>query len=282
MKDNNVKPLLKLYDQPPEILASDLVKVGVLALFFQRAIETEASWALFSPFAIFWITLAATAVWAVSYRFNLSKGMFLIVFFGTVCIFGIPAILEAVSPYVPSLGWFQPYHGMAAGLGSLAPQASSGAYAVFTIIAAVVWSAAWLWARWMRPRVHLTQTHLVVIQPDGKQDTHELIGLHMEEDPFDYSEVATHGAGSVALKTRSGKVIVSLSRVIGLYWCITRFWLTPKKTLIDHLTRGVSSESSSASSSQDDVYDAMDDEPEGDGAPGNDGDDATSRKDEIR
>lgn len=279
-KDDTGKTLLKLYDHYPEILASDLIKLGLVAMFFQRAVETEAAWAFFSPFAIFWMTTAMTIVWAISYRFNLSKGRFLIVFFGTICVFGIPAILEACSPYVPNFHWFRPYHGMALLLGKFAPQASSGAYGVYTLLATIVWLVAWAAARWGRQRLHLTRTHLIVIQADGKQDTHELVGLHMEEDPFDYSEVVSHGAGSVALKTRGGKVLGELKRVTGLYWCLFRFWQTPKKVLIDQLTRESSGKKGAGQGSQD-QYDDSDDDPHGDATP--DGSQSgDSREAEIR
>ena len=51
----------------------------------------------------------------------------------------------------------------------------------------------------------------------GKGERFELIGLKTENEPLDYLELFLAGVGSLTLKTRMGKPIFTMKRVMGLY-----------------------------------------------------------------
>jgi hypothetical protein len=143
-------------------------------------------------------------------------------------LFGIPAVLEIVGLFhKDALGAWHPFASIGRWLGAFAPTASAGAYAFVALCGGGVWLAAFIWSR-LNMSATLDEAGLTIVRVDGKRERYELIGLKTEADPFDYSERAALGIGSLTLKTRTGKMIFSMKRVIWLYRIPLLFWISPK------------------------------------------------------
>jgi len=227
-----LKPV-RLYDHLPEILVGPLALYYAFLAFLQLAHDLEWNWAPFDESTIFWLAAAGTVSWQITYRWNLSKKNFVLVVALLGFFFGIPAVLEVVGLFhQDSLGSWHPFSTIARWLGAFAPQASAGAYGFIALCGGGVWLASYIWSR-----VHLSATldesGLTIVRVDGKRERYELIGLKTEADPFDYGERAALGVGSLTLRTRTGKMIFSMKRVVGLYRIPLFFWIPPKINRIE-------------------------------------------------
>jgi hypothetical protein len=226
---------VKLHDHIPEILVVQLAVLFTILAALQLAIDLNWRWKPVSEHTVFWVGAAFSLLWVVSYRWNLSKKNFLIVVGLTGTFFGIPAVLEIVGRVVPeTLGWFAPFSTIGHALGAFAPTASAGAYAFVALACWIITGAAAAWSM-LHLRVKIDESGLTIARADGKRERYDLIGLKTETDPFDYSERAALGIGSLTLKTRAGKQIFTMKRVIGLYRIPLLFWLTPKLQRIEQL-----------------------------------------------
>lgn len=226
---------IKLYDHIPEILVVELAVVFTVLAVFQLAIDLQWRWTPLSADTVFWLASTFSLFWAVSYRWNLSKKNFLIATGLAGTFIGIPAALEIVGKFAPeALGWFAPFTTIGRWLGAFAPRASAGAYAFVALVCWMVTALAFIWSR-VHMRAKLDESGLSIKRADGKRVRYDLIGLKTEEDPFDYSERAALGIGSLTLRTRAGKHIFSMKRVIGLYRIPWLFWVSPKLNRIDEI-----------------------------------------------
>ena len=66
-------------------------------------------------------------------------------------------------------------------------------------------------------KVQIDESGLTINRMGGKGERFELIGLKTENEPLDYLELFLAGVGSLTLKTRMGKPIFTMKRVLGLY-----------------------------------------------------------------
>ena len=66
-------------------------------------------------------------------------------------------------------------------------------------------------------KVQIDESGLTINRMGGKGERFELIGLKTENEPLDYLELFLAGVGSLTLKTRMGKPIFTMKRVMGLY-----------------------------------------------------------------
>ncbi len=105
----------------------------------------------------------------------------------------------------------------------------------------------------------LDESGLTIVRVDGKRERYELIGLKTEADPFDYSERATLGIGSLTLQTRTGKMIFSMKRVIWLYRIPFLFWIPPKIDQIEEVLSYQGKTTIVSASERADLIEAMDD-----------------------
>ena len=226
---------VKLHDHVPEILVIQLAVLFTVLAALQFSIDLNWRWKPVSQHTVFWVGAGFALLWAVSYRWNLSKKNFLIVVGLTGTFFGIPAALEIVGKVVPdTLGWFAPFSTVGRALGAFAPTASAGAYAFLALVSWIISGVALTWSI-VHMRAKLDESGLSIARADGKRERYDLIGLKTETDPFDYSERAALGIGSLTLQTRAGKEIFTMRRVVGLYRIPLLFWITPKLTRIDEL-----------------------------------------------
>jgi hypothetical protein len=255
---------VRLYDHIPEILVGPLALYYSLLALLQLAHDLEWAWAPVDKHTIFWVAAAGTIAWVVSYRWNLSKKNFVLVVALFGFLFGIPAVLEIMGawrPFATIGGWLQAF----------APTASAGAYGFVALCGWGVWLAAFIWSR-LNMSATLDESGLTIVRVDGRRERYELIGLKTEADPFDYSERASLGIGSLTLKTRTGKMIFSMKRVIWLYRIPLLFWIPPKIDRIEDVLSYQGKMTVVDSSDRAEMVEAMDDVNEGDeGAVGDEG-----------
>jgi len=218
---------IRLYDHIPEILVGPLALYYSLLALLQLAHDLQWRWAPVDQHTIFWLAAAGTIAWLISYRWNLSKKNFVLVVALFGLLFGIPAVLEI-------MGAWHPFATIGGWLKAFAPTASAGAYGFVALCGWGVWLAAFIWSR-LNMSATLDESGLTIVRVDGKRERYELIGLKTEADPFDYSERAALGIGSLTLKTRTGKTIFSMKRVIWLYRILLLFWVPPKINRIEEV-----------------------------------------------
>ena len=227
---------VKLNDHIPEILVVELAVLFTVLAALQFAFEMKWPWPPAGEqrqHTIFWLGAICSLLWAVSYRWNLSKKNFLIVvgLFGTFV--GIPAAIEIVGKFTPdALGWFAPFTSIGRGLGVARGQRGRLCLPGPGVL------------DYLGSGIHLEpaasagqagRSGAAHHRADGKRKRYDLIGLKTEEDPFDYSERALLGIGSLSLRTRAGKPIFSMKRVIGLYRIPLLFWVRPKLQRIEEV-----------------------------------------------
>jgi hypothetical protein len=227
---------IRLYDHVPEILVGQLALFYSLMALLQMACDFQWKMQPLNQHTIFWLSAAGTIAWIISYRWNLSKKNFVLVVALFGFLFGVPAILEIVGVFDAegTLGSFHPFSTVGNWLGKLAPTASAGAYTFAALVGWGVWLTAFIWSR-LHMSATLDESGLTIVRVDGKRERYELIGLKTETDPFDYSELAMLGIGSLTLQTRTGKMIFSMKRVIWLYRIPLLFWITPKVKILEEL-----------------------------------------------
>ena len=257
------KPV-RLYDHIPEIL------VGPLALFYgllsmlQYAHVSKWAWIPIDESTIFWVASTGTIAWLISYRWNLSKKNFVLVVALFGFLIGIPAVLEIVGIFhQEALGAWHPFATIGTWLGAFAPTASPGAYAFAALCGSGIWLTAFVWSR-LHMSATLDESGLTIVRVDGKRERYELIGLKTEADPFDYSERAAMGIGSLTLQTRTGKMIFSMKRVIWLYRIPFMFWISPKIDRIENVLSYQGKTTVVSASERADLIEAMDDATDGD------------------
>lgn len=202
------KPL-SLHDHKPGILAGFPALVFLLLALLSLPDQLAWSWRPVSPHLLFWIGVVAGIFWYVALRFNLSQRRFFLVFGLLGTFFGIPAALE-VSGVIRPFAWLG-HH-----LGSLRPQVNAGAWLVGAMVFGIVWLINFIWSR-THLRVRIDENGLYVSRLGARTERYDLIGLKAETEPIDYAETFLAGIGSLALKTRTGKDIFRLQRVVHLY-----------------------------------------------------------------
>jgi hypothetical protein len=242
---------VRLYDHIPEILVGPLALFYSLLALLQLAHDSEWAWALADEHTIFWVAAAGTIAWIISYRWNLSKKNFVLVVALFGLIVGIPALLEI-------MGAWHPFATIGGWLKAFAPTASAGAYAFIALCGWGVWLTAFIWSR-LNMSATLDESGLTTVRVDGRRERYELIGLKTEADPFDYSERASLGTGSLTLKTRTGKMIFAMKRVIWLYRIPLLFWIPPKIDRIEDVLSYQGKMSVVSSSDRAEIIEAMDD-----------------------
>ena len=104
----------------------------------------------------------------------------------------------------------------------------------------------------------LDESGLTIVRVDGRRERYELIGLKTEADPFDYSERASLGIGSLTLRTRTGKMIFSMKRVIWLYRIPLLCWIAPKIDRIEEVLSYQGKMTVVDTSDRTEIVDAMD------------------------
>lgn len=202
------KPL-RLHDHKPGILAGFPAIVFLLLALLSLPDQLAWSWRPLSPHLLFWIGVVAAIFWYVALRFNLSQRRFFLVFGLLGTFFGIPAALE-VSGVISPFAW------LGRQLGTLRPQVNAGAWLVAAMVFGIVWLTNFIWSR-THLRVRIDENGLYVSRLGARTERYDLIGLKAETEPIDYAETFLAGIGSLALKTRTGKEIFRLQRVVHLY-----------------------------------------------------------------
>jgi len=202
------KPL-RLHDHKPGILAGCPAIVFAVLALLSIPDQFEWSWRPVSPHLLFWIGVVAGVFWYVALRFNLSQRRFFLVFGLVGTFFGIPAALEIA-------GVIHPFAWLGARLGSLKPEVNAGAWLVLSLLFGVVWLLNFIWSR-THLRVRIDENGLYVSRLGARTERYDLIGLKAETEPIDYAETFLAGIGSLAIKTRTGKEIFRLQRVVHLF-----------------------------------------------------------------
>ncbi|MGB0714596.1 MAG: hypothetical protein ACPGXK_01880 [Phycisphaerae bacterium] len=200
---------IHLHDHKPGILAGFPAVVFVLLTLLALPQQLEKSWAPVSLHMLFWIGLSTGIFWYIALRFNLTQKRFFLVFGLAGTFVGIPAALELA-------GIIQPFQWIGRQLGALKPEVNAGAWFVLALVFAIVWLVNFVWSR-THLRVRLDENGMYVSRLGAKTERYDLIGLKTETEPVDYAETFLAGIGSLAIKTRTGKEIFRLDRVVNLY-----------------------------------------------------------------
>ena len=245
---SSLKPII-LYDHLPGILAGyPAVLFGLLAIlsaftypvvdetFVTKVEETQARYVeskdadadtvavltqdppyellnkrqpLINSHMLFWIGLSIMLVWYVAFRFNMPKNKFILMAALLGCFIGIPVILELT-------GFFKIFSWLGTALGSLEPSVNTGTWIVMSLVFFIIWLCNYIYSL-THLKVQLDESGLTINRMGGKGERFELIGLKTENEPLDYLELFLAGVGSLTLKTRMGKPIFTMKRVMGLY-----------------------------------------------------------------
>ena len=163
----------------------------------------------FNSHMLFWIGLSIMVVWYIAFRFNMPKSKFILMAALLGCFIGIPVILEVTTRFTV-FSWLG---GM---LGSLEPSVNTGAWIVMSLVFFIIWLCNFIYSL-THLKVQLDESGLTINRMGGKGERFELIGLKTENEPLDYLELFLAGVGSLTLKTRMGKEIFTMKRVMGLY-----------------------------------------------------------------
>ena len=164
---------------------------------------------LINSHMLFWVGLSIMLVWYVAFRFNMPKSKFILMAALLGCFIGIPVILELT-------GFFKIFSWLGAALGSLEPSVNTGAWIVMSLVFFIIWLCNYIYSL-THLKVQLDESGLTINRMGGKGERFELIGLKTENEPLDYLELFLAGVGSLTLKTRMGKPIFTMKRVMGLY-----------------------------------------------------------------
>ena len=164
---------------------------------------------LFNSHMLFWVGLSIMLVWYVAFRFNLPKSKFILMAALLGCFIGIPVILELT-------GFFKIFSWLGVALGSLEPSVNTGAWIVMSLVFFIIWISNYVYSL-THLKVQIDESGLTINRMGGKGERFELIGLKTENEPLDYLELFLAGVGSLTLKTRMGKPIFTMKRVMGLY-----------------------------------------------------------------
>ena len=246
--NSSLKPII-LYDHLPGILAGYpavlFALLAILSLFSYRAVdealikeldETKAAYVqndaasadtvalltaetpypLFNIYQprinshmLFWVGLSIMVVWYVAFRFNMPKSKFILMAALLGCFVGIPVLLELTTRFTV-FSW------LGQALGHLEPSVNTGAWIVMSLVFFIIWLCNFIYSL-THLKVQLDESGLTINRMGGKGERFELIGLKTENEPLDYLELFLAGVGSLTLKTRMGKPIFTMKRVIGLY-----------------------------------------------------------------
>ena len=230
MKEMKRKITLKpiyIYDHLPDILCGYPALVFLMLAALSMTSVQESLNLRLSQDSIFWIGLVVLLAWFIAFRYNLPKSRFWLVF-GLIGTFvGIPVILELT-------GYIAPFAWLGRQLGSLAPQASTGAWLLGAIVFGIGWLCSLVWSR-THLRVKLDESGLTIKRLGGRGERFDLIGLKTEDEPIDYLESFVAGIGSLSLKTRMNKPIFTMKRVVGLYWSPLVPWRKGTLTRIEEM-----------------------------------------------
>lgn len=158
---------------------------------------------------LFWVGLSIMLVWYVAFRFNMPKSKFILMAALLGCFIGIPVVLELT-------GIFGVFSWLGTALGSLEPSVNTGAWVVMSLVFFIIWLCNYIYSL-THLKVQLDESGLTINRMGGKGERFELIGLKTENEPLDYLELFLAGVGSLTLKTRMGKPIFTMKRVMGLY-----------------------------------------------------------------
>jgi hypothetical protein len=190
-------------------------KLTAAAAEFPEAAKTKvvefanAKTSLFNSNMLFWISLTVMILWYIAYRFNLPKSKFLLVFGLAGTFVGIPVVLEMA-------GIIHPFSWLSSKLGALEPTVNTGAWIALAIVFWIMFFVNLVYS-WTHMKVRIDETGLTLYRLGGKGERFELIGLKTENEPLDYLELFMAGVGSLTLKSRMGKEIFTMKRVVGLY-----------------------------------------------------------------
>ena len=202
------KPV-RLHDHEPGILAGFPAVVFTVLALFALPFQLGWEWRPISLHLLFWVGMMTGIFWYVALRFNLTQRRFFLVFGLAGTFFGIPAALEIT-------GVIHPFAWIGARLGALRPEVNAGAWSVCAIVFGVVWLINYIWSR-THLRVQIDENGLYIARLGARTERYDLIGLKTETEPIDYAETFLAGIGSLAIKTRTGKEIFRLNRVVHLY-----------------------------------------------------------------
>jgi len=158
---------------------------------------------------LFWVGLSIMLVWYIAFRFNMPKSKFILMAALLGCFIGIPVVLELT-------GIFGVFSWLGMALGSLEPSVNTGAWVVMSLVFFIIWLCNYIYSL-THLKVQLDESGLTINRMGGKGERFELIGLKTENEPLDYLELFLAGVGSLTLKTRMGKPIFTMKRVMGLY-----------------------------------------------------------------
>ena len=164
---------------------------------------------MFNSHMLFWVGLSIMLVWYVAFRFNMPKSKFILMSALLGCFIGIPVILELT-------GIFGIFSHLGAALGWLEPTVNTGAWVAMSLVFFIIWLGNYIYSL-THLKVRLDESGLTINRMGGKGERFELIGLKTENEPLDYLELFLAGVGSLTLKTRMGKPIFTMKRVLGLY-----------------------------------------------------------------
>ena len=164
---------------------------------------------LFNSHMLFWVGLSIMLVWYVAFRFNMPKSKFILMSALLGCFIGIPVVLELT-------GIFGIFSYLGAALGWLEPSVNTVAWVAMSLVFFIIWLGNYVYSL-THLKVRLDESGLTINRMGGKGERFELIGLKTENEPLDYLELFLAGVGSLTLKTRMGKPIFTMKRVLGLY-----------------------------------------------------------------
>ena len=158
---------------------------------------------------LFWIGLSIMIVWYIAFRFNMPKSKFILMAALLGCFIGLPVLLELTTSFTV-FSW------LGAALGTLEPSVNTGTWIVMSLVFFIIWICNYIYSL-THLKVQLDESGLTINRMGGKGERFELIGLKTENEPLDYLELFLAGVGSLTLKTRMGKPIFTMKRVMGLY-----------------------------------------------------------------
>ena len=172
-----------------------------------QLLNTREPW--LNSHMLFWIGLSIMVVWYIAFRFNMPKSKFILMAALLGCFIGLPVLLELTTSFTV-FSW------LGSALGTLEPSVNTGTWIVMSLVFFIIWLCNFIYSL-THLKVQLDESGLTINRMGGKGERFELIGLKTENEPLDYLELFLAGVGSLTLKTRMGKPIFTMKRVMGLY-----------------------------------------------------------------
>lgn len=203
---------------------------GILAVFpFVNfgIIAVLSHYELLAAPTLFFLGLATAMFWYLGQAFDLPRGKFFLVG-------GITASVVLASIIVDLKWGFSLLGTISDWLTGAEPVISSGGWILMTVAFGLVWLFHYIHS-WSDCRVEINPTEIIIRRLGGETDSFPRIGTRLTYVPTDYTEAALIGSGDIIGKTRTGREIFRLKRVMWLYRNPIPFMGRTLKTRIDEM-----------------------------------------------